>query len=177
MGWENFGAMHDKKLRVVNFRRGFSVALLVVLTDQVTKFIANDTLQYGVEKNITDWFDFRLAYNTGAAFSLLADAGGWQRWGLSALAIFISIFLVHWLRTLGPHQNLLSIALGMILGGGVGNLIDRLSFGYVVDFISLHYAGWYWPTFNIADTAITIGAILLIWDSISRVPEGVGGAK
>ena len=99
-----------------------------------------------------------LTYNTGAAFSFLADAGGWQRWFLAGVALAVSVFIVVWLFRLAPADRGLVIPLGLILGGGVGNLIDRIWLGHVVDFISLHYDRLYWPAFNLADSAITAGA-------------------
>ena len=114
---------------------------------------------------VTSWFDLMLAHNTGAAFSFLASAGGWQRWFLTAVAVAVSVVVVIWLTRLKQSERILGVALGLVLGGGVGNLIDRVSLGYVVDFISWHYNDWYWPAFNIADAAICLGAVLLVWDS------------
>jgi signal peptidase II len=107
-----------------------------------------------------------LAHNTGAAFSFLASAGGWQRWFLAAVAGVVSVVVAVWLTRLEPRQRILGLSLGLILGGGLGNLIDRVTLGYVVDFISWHYEEWYWPAFNIADSAICLGAVLLLWDSV-----------
>jgi signal peptidase II len=118
-----------------------------------------------VPVEVTSWFDLMLAHNTGAAFSFLASAGGWQRWFLTAVAVAVSVVVVIWLTRLKQSEQILGVALGLVLGGGVGNLIDRVSLGYVVDFISWHYNDWYWPAFNIADAAICLGAVLLVWDS------------
>lgn len=144
---------------------GLWLAALVIGLDQLTKLLAAQHLSYRVPFEITAWFDFTLAHNTGAAFSFLASAGGWQRWFLSAVALFVSLFVLLWLWRLDANKVRLTLALGFILGGGVGNLIDRVAYGYVIDFISVHYQNWYFPAFNIADSAITLGAILLLWDA------------
>lgn len=146
---------------------GFILALLVIALDQYTKMWASNELVYRVPVEVTAWFDLMLAHNTGAAFSFLASAGGWQRWFLAAVALLVSVFVAVWLTRLEPQQRLLRVSLGLILGGGLGNLVDRVTLGYVVDFISWHYQSWYWPAFNIADSAIFCGAILLLWDSFT----------
>ncbi|MDG4604451.1 MAG: signal peptidase II, partial [Candidatus Contendobacter sp.] len=110
-------------------------------------------------------FNLLLTYNTGAAFSFLADAGGWQRWFFLGLGLMVSIGLLIWLGRLKPAEKRLAAALALILGGAVGNLIDRIWLGQVIDFIQLYYDRWYWPAFNIADSAITLGAVLLVLDS------------
>ena len=137
---------------------GIVLAVVIVLLDQWTKQIAVTTLAFRQPVQVTAWFDWMLTYNTGAAFSLLAEAGGWQRWFLAGVALAVSVFIVLWLFRLAPADRGLVIPLGLILGGGVGNLIDRVWLGHVVDFISLHYDRWYWPAFNLADSAITAGA-------------------
>ena len=111
-------------------------------------------------------FNFMLTYNTGAAFSFLAGAGGWQRWFFLGLGSLVSIGLIIWLRRLKPGEKWLAVALALILGGAVGNLIDRAWLGQVIDFIQLYYDRWYWPAFNVADSAITVGAALLVLDSL-----------
>lgn len=150
---------------------GFVLALLVIALDQYTKMWASNELVYRVPVEVTAWFDLMLAHNTGAAFSFLASAGGWQRWFLAAVALLVSVFVAVWLTRLEPQQRLLGVSLGLILGGGLGNLVDRVTLGYVVDFISWHYQSWYWPAFNIADSAIFCGAILLLWDSFFSEPR------
>ena len=137
---------------------GLAIAVVVVVLDQWTKQIAVDQLSYRYPVPVTSWFDWMLTYNTGAAFSFLADAGGWQRYFLSGIALLVSLFIVVWLWRLAPADRILTVPLGLILGGGVGNLIDRVAQGHVVDFISLHYEEWFWPAFNLADAAITAGA-------------------
>ena len=144
---------------------GFVLAAVVIGLDQYTKALATAELQYRVPVEITAWFDLMLAHNTGAAFSFLASAGGWQRWFLAGVALVVSVVVGIWLMRLKHSEQMLGIALGLVLGGGLGNLIDRVSLGYVVDFISWHYNDWYWPAFNIADSAICVGAVLLVWDS------------
>ena len=144
---------------------GFVLAAVVIGLDQYTKALATAELQYRVPVEITSWFDLMLAHNTGAAFSFLASAGGWQRWFLAGVALVVSVVVSVWLTRLKHSEQVLGIALGLVLGGGLGNLIDRVSLGYVVDFISWHYNDWYWPAFNIADSAICVGAVLLVWDS------------
>ena len=139
------------------------VAVVVVALDQWTKQIAVAELAFRRPEAVTSWFDWMLTYNTGAAFSFLADAGGWQRWFLALVAAAVSLFIVVWLTRLAPGDRSLVLPLGLILGGGVGNLIDRVLLGHVVDFISLHYQQWYWPAFNLADSAITLGAILWLF--------------
>lgn len=153
---------------------GFILALVVIALDQYTKLMASNLLEYRVPVEITPWFDLMLAHNTGAAFSFLASAGGWQRWFLAVVALLVSAVVAVWLSRLRPEQRLLGLSLGLILGGGLGNLIDRVTLGYVVDFISWHYQNWYWPAFNIADSAICCGAVLLLWDSfVNETGESV----
>ena len=142
---------------------GLLVAAVVIVLDQWTKHIAVTELVFRNPYPVTSWFDWMLTYNTGAAFSFLADAGGWQRWFLSAVAGVVSVFIVVWLFRLAPEDRFLVTPLGLILGGGVGNLIDRINLGHVVDFISWHYHGWYWPAFNVADAAISVGAAAALW--------------
>ena len=145
---------------------GFLLAALVVGLDQYTKWLASARLEYRMPVEITPWFDLMLAHNNGAAFSFLASAGGWQRWFLTAVAVSVCVVIGVWLTRLTREERLTGLALGLILGGGFGNLIDRVSLGYVVDFISWHYNDWYWPAFNIADSAICLGAVLLVLESI-----------
>ena len=142
------------------------LALLVVVLDQWTKGLAESALEYGRPVKIMPILNMSLQYNTGAAFSFLRDAGGWQRWFLGAVAIVVSLGLCVWLVRLKPGENLLAWSLAFILGGALGNLWDRLALGHVVDFISFHYGGSYFPAFNLADSAITLGAGLMIMDAI-----------
>ncbi len=139
------------------------VALLVLL-DQLSKHLSVYYLTEGQPFTVFPGFDLLLAYNSGAAFSFLSDAGGWQRWFLSAVSLLVSAFIVVWLWRLPKSQTLLVLALSFILGGALGNLYDRVVLGQVVDFISLYYGTYRFATFNIADAAISIGALLMIID-------------
>lgn len=140
----------------------YLLASAVLVADLFTKYLAVTHLTYASPVAITQWFDFTLLYNRGAAFSFLSQAGGWQRWGLSVVAALVSVALVIWLHRLPASAWDRGVALAMILGGALGNLWDRLTLGYVVDFIHLHYREYYWPAFNLADAAITSGAVLLV---------------
>lgn len=143
-----------------------SLALVLVFADQWTKGLAEAGLEQGRPLALLPILNLSLHYNTGAAFSFLSDAGGWQRWAFSAIALVISAVLCVWLSRLRREEWLLAWSLSFILGGAVGNLWDRLTTGRVVDFISVHYAGWYFPAFNLADSAISVGAGLMILDAI-----------
>ena len=135
---------------------------LVILLDQVTKIAADSALVYNIQNAVFPGFNLTLLYNQGAAFSFLSDAGGWQRWFFIALSSIISLFIFLWLRKVEPQNKILLAALSLILGGAIGNLIDRSIYGHVIDFIQVYYDAYYWPAFNIADSAITLGAGLLI---------------
>lgn len=141
---------------------------LVIGLDQLTKWWADTTLNLYEPVPILPFFNLTLMYNTGAAFSFLAGAGGWQRWFFLIVSLIISIVLVVWISRLREGEGRLALALALILGGAVGNLIDRALHGYVIDFLDFYYGQWHWPAFNLADSAITIGAILLIMDSLLR---------
>ena len=147
------------------------LAAIVILLDQITKVLILRSFQYGDSVTITPWFDIVRAHNTGAAFSFLAGASGWQRWMFVGLGVAAAGFIVWMLRKHGA-QRLFAAALALILGGALGNVIDRLLHGYVVDFIQVHHAGWYFPAFNVADSAITVGAACLILDELLRVRRG-----
>ncbi|MEH6564205.1 MAG: signal peptidase II [Halopseudomonas sp.] len=142
------------------------LSVLVIALDQLTKWIAVSSLAlYQPVPVIPDLFSFMLAYNTGAAFSFLADAAGWQRWLFAAIAVIVSVVLCVWLSRLERSKRLEAIALALILGGALGNLYDRVVLGHVVDFILVHWQDrWRFPAFNIADSAISVGAALLILD-------------
>jgi signal peptidase II len=137
-----------------------------IVLDQITKTWVSSHLSFNQPVNILPHFDLRLLHNTGAAWSILADQGGWQRWFLSALAIIVSIVIMIWLTRLNSKQRWLACALALILGGALGNVMDRIIYGYVVDFIDIYYQTWHWPAFNIADIAISIGAVMLLIDAI-----------
>jgi len=142
------------------------ISLIVLVVDQITKWLAEGYLTQHPPVEILPVFRFALAYNTGAAFGLLSDAGGWQRLFFTIIAIVVSIVIIIMLRRLKEHELQVAIALLLVLGGAVGNLVDRVRFGHVVDFIDVYYQTWHWPTFNVADSAITIGAILLVMDAV-----------
>ena len=144
------------------------IAVIVVLLDQFTKTLILGMFQLGDSHTVTSFFNIVRVHNSGAAFSFLAGAGGWQRWFFIGLGALAAVFIVWMLRSHGG-QRLFSWALALILGGAVGNVIDRLLHGYVVDFIQVHYAGHYFPSFNVADSAISVGAACLILDELLRV--------
>ena len=137
-------------------------SLAVIVVDQSTKLVALDLLDPASSVELLATLNLVLAYNTGAAFSLLSTAGGWQRWLFIGLALAICAFILHWLRDLPRQARLLPLALSLIIGGAVGNVIDRVRIGAVVDFIDFHVGDWHWPAFNVADSAICIGAALLV---------------
>lgn len=143
-------------------------AVVILVADQATKTLILGNYRLGDSTFITSFFNIVRAHNTGAAFSFLSDAGGWQRWLFTGIGAAATVFIVWQLRA-HPGQKLFSFALASILGGAVGNVVDRLMHGYVVDFLQFHFAGWYFPSFNLADSAITIGAACLILDELLRV--------
>ena len=153
------------------------LSLLIIGADRVTKTWASSTLTYGEPQAVMPFFNFTLLHNTGAAFSLLAGAGGWQRWFFTGLALFVGAVLVLWLSRLPRQSWAVGTALACILGGALGNAWDRLQHGYVVDFIDLYYKQMHWPAFNIADSAITVGAVLLVLDALlHQGPDEKSGA-
>jgi len=142
-----------------------SLSALVIVLDQLSKVWITNHFVFGEKLYVLSVFDLVLAHNTGAAFSFLHDAGGMQRWLFSFIAVVASVWIV-WLLRKFAGQTLFALALSLILGGALGNLVDRIAYGYVVDFLSFHWDGHYFPAFNIADSAITCGALLMILDSI-----------
>ena len=157
-------------------RTGFGLwiglAVVLVLLDQLTKSLVLRTLRFGERVRVIDgFFDLTLVYNEGAAFSFLASAGGWQRWLFTGIGVAAAVFIAFLLWRHGA-QRLFALALTLILGGAVGNVIDRLVHGKVVDFLLAYWNGFYWPAFNLADSAITVGAVLLIVDELLRVRRG-----
>lgn len=143
-------------------------SLAVIVVDQATKLAAVAMLDPASSVELTAVLDLVLAYNTGAAFSILSTAGGWQRWLFIGLALAICVFIVHWLRDLPRNARWIPLALSLILGGAVGNVIDRVRIGAVVDFIDVHVGDWHWPAFNMADSAICIGAAMLVLGMFRR---------
>ncbi len=150
------------------------LSVLVLVIDQVSKAHFEGALQmYQQIVVIPDYFSWTLAYNTGAAFSFLADGGGWQRWLFALIAVVVSAVLVVWLKRLGRADTWLAIALALVLGGALGNLYDRIALGHVIDFILVHWQNrWYFPAFNFADSAITVGAIMLALDMFKSKKTG-----
>ena len=139
---------------------GLSAAIIVL--DQVTKWYAEQHLALAVPVRVLPVFDLNLLHNTGAAFSFLAGETGWQRWFFTALALGVSALITAWLYRLPrEEQRWTGAALSLVLGGALGNVIDRVRLGYVIDFVHLHYNDWYWPAFNVADSAISVGAVML----------------
>ena len=144
------------------------LALILLIADQFTKVLILGYYRLGDASYVTSFFNVVRVHNSGAAFSFLASASGWQRWFFTAIGIAAALFIV-WMLKSHAGQKLFSLAMACILGGAVGNVIDRSLHGYVVDFLDFHYRGWHFPAFNIADSAITIGAICLILDDLRRV--------
>jgi len=155
----------------LQFKSWAWITLLVICIDQITKISADQLLAFHQPVEIIPMFNFTLMYNEGAAFSFLANAGGWQRWFFLALTSIVSLFIFLWIRKLKPQQVLQYTALSLILGGAIGNLIDRAIYGHVIDFLDVYYQQHHWPAFNIADSAISIGAVLLIFDTLKNPHE------
>lgn len=148
------------------------LSLLALLLDQVSKLAIAGSMQLYQSIQIMPFFKLTYVHNTGAAFSFLSEAGGWQRWFFAGLALAISVIIAVWLARLKQHETLLAVALALVLGGAVGNLIDRLAYGYVIDFLDVYYDTWHWPAFNIADSAITLGVMLMLVETF-----GLGRSK
>lgn len=143
------------------------IAVLVVIVDQATKIAALKYLTRNAELAITPFLNFTLVYNSGAAFGFLSDAGGWQNRFFIGVALIACAVIIYMVRRLGPRERLVAVAFMLILGGAVGNVIDRVVYGFVVDFIDVYYGTWHWPAFNVADSAITVGAVLLVIDALA----------
>lgn len=148
------------------------LSVLVVVVDQVSKLWIVQRFQEFEVLTVWPVFNLTLVYNTGAAFSFLSNAGGWQRWFLSAVALTVTVVMLVWMARLRRSERLLSIALALVVGGAVGNLIDRVRLGKVIDFLQWHWEQWYWPSFNLADSAIALGVILLLADSLVAPRKG-----
>jgi signal peptidase II len=145
--------------------RWLGLAGLVIVLDQITKLAVLRFFAPGEGLEITSFFNLVLVFNRGAAFSFLADAGGWQKWFFLVLALGISAWIIGMLKK-HADEVLLALALSLVLGGALGNVIDRVLYGAVVDFLDFHLAGWHFPAFNVADSAITVGAVLLVWEQL-----------
>lgn len=152
----------------------YAISVIVIIIDQVTKVVVDNSLVLYERIPVMPMFNITLHYNEGAAFSFLNDAGGWQRWLFTAISSIVSVILIVWLYRLSIKERWLSLAIALILGGAIGNLIDRVIYGHVVDFIQWYYQDWYFPTFNIADSAIFVGgAILIITTFLTPEPDSV----
>ncbi|WP_255991029.1 signal peptidase II [Chitinolyticbacter albus] len=151
--------------QVFGFWRWIAVSLVVIVLDQASKHVIEALFVHSEQHPvIPGLFNLTLAYNPGAAFSFLADAGGWQRHFFTVLAFAVSGWII-WMLKKHHTETLQSLALSLVMGGAIGNVIDRVLFGHVIDFIQVYYRSWYFPAFNIADSAICIGAVLMVWDS------------
>jgi len=161
-------AWSSKKSWLQKLAPWLGLAAAIVAVDQLSKIAVERVFSYGDVHPVTGFFNLVLTYNKGAAFSFLAGASGWQKQFLTAVGILASLFILYLLARHGT-QKLFSLALALILGGAVGNLIDRIAYGHVIDFLDFHWRGWHWPAFNVADSAIVGGAALLILDELLRV--------
>lgn len=142
------------------------LSLLVLILDQASKLAIDSSMQLFESIPLMPGFNLTYVHNTGAAFSFLSQAGGWQRWLFAGLAVVMSSVITVWLLRLQKHETLMATALSLILGGAIGNLIDRVTYGYVIDFLDVYYQSWHWPAFNIADSAICIGVGLMLLENI-----------
>jgi signal peptidase II len=145
-----------------------ALAILILVLDQLTKVLILGAFKLGDSSPVTAFFNIVRVHNAGAAFSFLAGASGWQRWFFTGIGVAATVFIIYLLKA-HPGQKLFCFALACILGGAVGNVIDRLVHGHVIDFLDFHWAGWHFPAFNVADSTITVGAICLILDELLRV--------
>jgi signal peptidase II len=161
-----------------NWQRWFVISALVIVLDQVTKYWVSQSLAPGAGVPVTPFFNLVLTYNTGAAFSFLSQASGWQRGFFILIAALASLLIIYFIRRYHREKRF-SFGLSLILGGAVGNLWDRIVLGHVVDFLDFYIQAYHWPAFNVADSAITCGAALLIWDSLrlNKSKQKTGGAK
>jgi len=151
----------------ISFLRSLAIATIILLLDQLSKWSALSNLQLGIPEPVLPFMNWLLLLNPGAAFSFLAQGSGWQRWFFTIVALVACVYIV-WLLRKSQNDKILCVALSLILGGALGNVLDRIMYGAVVDFIDLHYANWHWPAFNIADSAICIGAALIIWGELQK---------
>ena len=151
----------------LSFLRYLAIAIVTLLLDQLSKWSALSNLQLGVPEPVLPFMNWLLLFNPGAAFSFLAQSSGWQRWFFTVIGLAASTYIL-WLLRKSLGDKMLCWALSLILGGALGNVLDRIMYGAVVDFIDLHYANWHWPALNIADSAICIGAALIIWGELRK---------
>jgi signal peptidase II len=163
---------NNAAMRELSMLKWLWLSLVAIVLDQVSKLIVDNSMQLYESIPLMPYFNLTYVHNTGAAFSFLSEAGGWQRWFFAILALVISVVLSVWLSRLQKHETLLAVALSLVLGGAIGNLIDRLAYGYVIDFLDVYFNTWHWPAFNIADSAITLGVALMLAESF-----GLGNSK
>ena len=149
----------------------YAIAAAVVVADQITKVTIDGALELYERIPVTSFFNITKAYNPGAAFSFLSEAGGWQRWFFTVVSAVVSVVLIVWLQRMTARERWLGTAIALILGGAVGNLIDRVVYGHVVDFVQVYWRDWYFPSFNVADAAISVGAAILIVLTLFDRPE------
>jgi signal peptidase II len=153
-------------MREVGMLKWLWLSLLAIILDQASKLLVDNSMQLYESIPIMPYFSLTYVHNTGAAFSFLSEAGGWQCWFFAILAIIISVVLFVWLTRLEKEETLLAIAISLVIGGAIGNLIDRLAYCYVIDFLDVYYNDRHWPAFNIADSAITLGVMLMLAESL-----------
>lgn len=153
-----------KNFRVINW---LSISAIIVAIDLYTKHLIQNAFEYAEHLTVTSFFDVVRYHNEGAAFSFLADAGGWQKWFFSGISV-VAILVIAYLLKKHQHEKLFCTGLALVLGGAIGNLYDRLTLGYVVDFLHFHYQTYAWPAFNVADSAICVGVVLLLLDSFTK---------
>ncbi|MCF7968153.1 MAG: signal peptidase II [Methylococcaceae bacterium] len=149
------------------------LSALVIVIDQITKRVVDSTMQLYQSIELIPYFQLTYMRNQGAAFSFLSGAGGWQRWFFIGLAVIASVFICFWLKKLNRSQRWEAIAWSLVLGGALGNLIDRILYGYVIDFLDVYIGDWHWPAFNVADSAITLGVAMLLLDSFKPQPRSL----
>ncbi|MEY2680919.1 MAG: hypothetical protein RL661_1150 [Pseudomonadota bacterium] len=149
------------------------LSALVIIIDQLTKRVVDTTMQLYQSIELIPYFQLTYLRNQGAAFSFLSGAGGWQRWFFIGLAVIASVFICIWLKKLDRSQRWEAIAWALVLGGALGNLIDRILYGYVIDFLDVYVGDWHWPAFNVADSAITVGVVMLLLDSFKPQPRSL----
>ena len=155
----------------------FGISIIAIALDQLTKWLASTRLVMHEQNPVMPSFNLTLMHNYGAAFSFLSNAGGWQRWFFTTIAIVISIVLIVWITRLKANEKWLGVSLSLVLGGAIGNLIDRVAYGYVIEFIQWYYDRFYWPAFNIADSAIFVGAAMLLISSFFTEEEAAAKAS
>ena len=179
----NHSAMPNQsaEVKTLPWLKWFALAATILLLDQLTKLWVMAEFSLGESRYVNGIFNLVRAHNEGAAFGFLSDAGGWQRWLFSIISIVVSVVIAVWLTRLPRQRVLEALALSLILGGALGNLYDRLILGYVVDFLDFHWAGWHFAAFNVADMAISVGAVLIIIDGLffqqAEDADAASGAK